>query len=170
MVVTAFSRLIYVKYIICFPGKLIKTFHLKRNSTIRQIFICRKLFRQVSFSFERKISIQECPAEKQLLRFAESRSGLVRGLTCPSARQCPGSSHPPGCRCGTQHSRNYRQTKMGGNEIPSEVTIYQDAFAHFDKTNSGAVSTKLLGSLLRFVGENPSDAEVQVSQELFKRQ
>merc|ERR1712096_11652 len=70
-------------------------------------------------------------------------------------------SHPPGCRCDTQHSPNYRQSKMGGNEIPSEVTIYQDAFAHFDKTNSGAVSTKLLGSLLRFVGENPSDAEVQ---------
>merc|ERR1712183_855609 len=62
---------------------------------------------------------------------------------------------------GTQHSRNYRQTKMGGNEIPSEVTIYQDAFAHFDKTNCGMLPTKLLGQLLRFVGENPSDAEVQ---------
>ena len=30
------------------------------------------------------------------------------------------------------------------------------------QTNSGSIPTKLLGQLLRFVGENPSDAEVQV--------
>ena len=77
-----------------------------------------------------------------------------------------------------------------------EVTLYQDAFTHFDKekgtlkhfrlkyfksehnfdvrhflqmlgrlklqTNTGSIPTRLLGPLLRFVGENPSDAEVQV--------
>ena len=32
------------------------------------------------------------------------------------------------------------------------------------QTNSGSIPTKLLGQLLRFVGENPSDAEVQVSR------
>ena len=51
---------------------------------------------------------------------------------------------------------------MGG-EIPGEmVIIYQDAFRHFDTKNCGMVSSKSLGPLLRFVGENPSDAEVQV--------
>ena len=51
---------------------------------------------------------------------------------------------------------------MGGS-IPGEmVIIYQDAFSHFDKDNCGMVSTKRLGQMLRFVGENPSDAEVQV--------
>ena len=51
---------------------------------------------------------------------------------------------------------------MGG-AIPGEmVIVYQDAFAHFDNKNCGMVSTKKLGLLLRFVGENPSDAEVQV--------
>ena len=51
---------------------------------------------------------------------------------------------------------------MGGS-IPGEmVIIYQDAFSHFDKDNCGMVSTKLLGQMLRFVGENPSDAELQV--------
>merc|ERR1719348_2248774 len=50
---------------------------------------------------------------------------------------------------------------MGG-AVPGEmVIIYQDAFAHFDSRNCGIISTKLLGQLLRFVGENPSDAEVQ---------
>ena len=50
-----------------------------------------------------------------------------------------------------------------GREIPGEmVIIYQDAFQHFDTKNCGMVSSKQLGMLLRFVGENPSDAEVQV--------
>merc|ERR1712013_69743 len=50
---------------------------------------------------------------------------------------------------------------MGGDFVPAEVTLFQDAFSHFDKTDSGMIPTKLLGQLLRFVGENPSDAEVQ---------
>ena len=32
------------------------------------------------------------------------------------------------------------------------------------QTKSGSIPTKLLGQLLRFVGENPSDAEVQVEK------
>ena len=54
---------------------------------------------------------------------------------------------------------------MGGDYVPGEVTLFQDAFAHFDKTNSGMIPTKMLGQLLRFVGENPSDAEVQVCRQ-----
>ena len=51
---------------------------------------------------------------------------------------------------------------MGG-AIPGEMLIiYQDAFTHFDNSNCGMISTKMLGQLHRFVGENPSDAEVQV--------
>ena len=52
---------------------------------------------------------------------------------------------------------------MGGDSVPGEVTLFQDAFSHFDKTKCGKLSTKMLGQLLRFVGENPSDAEVQVT-------
>ena len=44
------------------------------------------------------------------------------------------------------------------------IVLYQDAFQHLDKTNCVMLPTKLLGPLLRFVGENPSDAEVQVRQ------
>merc|ERR1711915_48585 len=51
---------------------------------------------------------------------------------------------------------------MGGANILGElVIVYQDAFQHFDHAGSGVVSTRRLGQLLRFVGENPSDAEVQ---------
>ena len=64
-----------------------------------------------------------------------------------------------------------------------DVTSYQDAFAYFDKVkwfpqyllfkslvfqaSSGNISTKLLGQLLRFVGENPSDSEVQVRKKFW---
>merc|ERR1711892_359002 len=50
---------------------------------------------------------------------------------------------------------------MGGDAIPEEVILFQDAFQQLDKTKCGMLPTKLLGQLLRFVGENPSDAEVQ---------
>jgi len=46
--------------------------------------------------------------------------------------------------------------------IPSDlVVLFQDAFAHFDRNRSGMLPTKTLGQLLRYVGENPSEAEVQ---------
>ena len=56
---------------------------------------------------------------------------------------------------------------MGGDIVPGEVVILQDAFSHFDKDNCGMVATKRLGQMLRFVGENPSDAEVQVSYAVY---
>lgn len=46
--------------------------------------------------------------------------------------------------------------------IPADLVVqFQDAFAYFDKGNCGIISTKLLGPLLRYVGENPSEAEIQ---------
>ena len=70
------------------------------------------------------------------------------------------------CKLFRAHANLLQERKdnivMGG-EIPGEmVIIYQDAFRHFDTKNCGMVSSKSLGPLLRFVGENPSDAEVQV--------
>ena len=49
------------------------------------------------------------------------------------------------------------------DNLPADlVVLYQDAFAHFDTENTGIISTKSLGPLLRYCGENPSEAEVQV--------
>jgi len=48
------------------------------------------------------------------------------------------------------------------DNLPADlVVLYQDAFAHFDTENTGIISTKTLGPLLRYCGENPSEAEVQ---------
>ena len=49
------------------------------------------------------------------------------------------------------------------DQMPADlVVLYQDAFKHFDCDNSGIITTKQLGPLLRFCGENPSEAEIQV--------
>ncbi|XP_023330204.1 calmodulin isoform X3 [Eurytemora carolleeae] len=46
--------------------------------------------------------------------------------------------------------------------VPADLVVqFQDAFAHFDRLNCGIIPTKLLGQVLRFVGENPSEAEIQ---------
>ena len=47
--------------------------------------------------------------------------------------------------------------------VPEDLIVqFQDAFQQFDQKGSGIISTKLLGPLLRYVGENPSEAEIQV--------
>ena len=49
------------------------------------------------------------------------------------------------------------------DQMPADlVVLYQDAFKHFDCDNTGIITTKQLGPLLRFCGENPSEAEIQV--------
>merc|ERR550519_2021587 len=46
--------------------------------------------------------------------------------------------------------------------VPEDLIVqFQDAFQQFDQKGSGIISTKLLGPLLRYVGENPSEAEIQ---------
>ena len=53
--------------------------------------------------------------------------------------------------------------KTMDDQMPADlVVLYQDAFKHFDSDNSGIISTKMLGPLLRYCGENPSEAEIQV--------
>ena len=58
-------------------------------------------------------------------------------------------------------------TKMD-DQMPADlVVLYQDAFKHFDCDNTGIITTKQLGPLLRFCGENPSEAEIQVQNPIF---
>merc|ERR1711872_1016998 len=49
------------------------------------------------------------------------------------------------------------------SEALSEVQIreFQDAFHRFDLTGSGVISSKQIGKVLRFIGQNPTEAELQ---------
>ncbi|XP_059096654.1 calmodulin-like [Tigriopus californicus] len=49
-----------------------------------------------------------------------------------------------------------------GDILPADLVIlYQDAFFHFDTDRDGVICTKQLGPLLRYCGENPSEADIQ---------
>ena len=51
----------------------------------------------------------------------------------------------------------------------TQVAEYQDAFRALDTDHDGFIASSQLGQILRDIGENPSDSEVQVYIFLFPR-
>lgn len=48
------------------------------------------------------------------------------------------------------------------NQLTDEqIADFKEAFALFDKTGDGSISTKELGTVMRSLGQNPTDAELQ---------
>ena len=43
-----------------------------------------------------------------------------------------------------------------------QIGTFQDTFREFDKNNDGFINTKELAALLRKLGQNPTEAELQV--------
>ncbi len=43
-----------------------------------------------------------------------------------------------------------------------QIGEFQDAFCHFDTDHDGEISSKELGAVLRQIGQNPTEAELQV--------
>lgn len=43
-----------------------------------------------------------------------------------------------------------------------QIGEFQDAFCHFDTDHDGAINSKELGAVLRQIGQNPTEAELQV--------
>ncbi|XP_020899584.1 calmodulin [Exaiptasia diaphana] len=42
-----------------------------------------------------------------------------------------------------------------------QLSEYRDAFEHFDKDSSGTITTRELGAIMRSLGENPTELELQ---------
>ncbi|XP_023347177.1 calmodulin isoform X2 [Eurytemora carolleeae] len=42
-----------------------------------------------------------------------------------------------------------------------QIGSFQDAFNRFDTAGAGVISSKQLGKVLRFIGQNPTEAELQ---------
>ena len=52
---------------------------------------------------------------------------------------------------------------MAGSSLNlSEIRMFQDAFQRFDTAIDGAVNTLEIGMIMRSVGFNPSDPDIQV--------
>ena len=50
---------------------------------------------------------------------------------------------------------------MADKLSPDEVEQYKEAFSLFDKNGDGTVSTKELGTIMRSLGQNPTEAELK---------
>jgi len=44
---------------------------------------------------------------------------------------------------------------------PEDLSIFKEAFTVYDKNNDGTITTKELSTVMRSLGQNPTDAEVQ---------
>lgn len=44
-----------------------------------------------------------------------------------------------------------------------QIGEFQDAFTYFDTDHDGIINSRELGSVLRQIGQNPTEAELQVS-------
>ena len=45
-----------------------------------------------------------------------------------------------------------------------QIGAFQDAFFRFDTDHDGVINAKELGPVLRQIGQNPTEAELQVSE------
>ena len=45
-----------------------------------------------------------------------------------------------------------------------QIGAFQDAFFQFDTDHDGVINAKELGPVLRQIGQNPTEAELQVSE------
>merc|ERR1712118_498477 len=64
---------------------------------------------------------------------------------------------------GTRSRQNQEQTAVMGDDQLTEEQIaeFNEAFALFDKDGDGTITTKELGTVMRSLGQNPTEAELQ---------
>jgi calmodulin len=51
-------------------------------------------------------------------------------------------------------------TEMG-DLSPEQIAEFKEAFSLFDKDGDGTITTKELGTVMRSLGQNPTEAELQ---------
>merc|ERR1711870_148944 len=60
------------------------------------------------------------------------------------------------------YQRRSKSAKMGEDQLTEEqIAEFKEAFSLFDKDGDGTITTKELGTVMRSLGQNPTEAELQ---------
>merc|ERR1712156_437134 len=80
----------------------------------------------------------------------------VHGESPPSPRRVTSATTP------ASHHSNTTNTKAMADQLTEEqIAEFKEAFSLFDKDGDGTITTKELGTVMRSLGQNPTEAELQ---------
>ncbi|KAF4084910.1 hypothetical protein AMELA_G00111460 [Ameiurus melas] len=94
------------------------------------------------------------PAEGHACRGGVLCTTVKAGLRCAEFSL----HHLRGVRAG-QHASESR--KMADQLTEEQIAEFKEAFSLFDKDGDGTITTKELGTVMRSLGQNPTEAELQ---------
>jgi Ca2+-binding EF-hand superfamily protein len=60
-----------------------------------------------------------------------------------------------------QKRRIFFQIQMADQLTEEQIAEFKEAFSLFDKDGDGTITTKELGTVMRSLGQNPTEAELQ---------
>lgn len=94
-----------------------------------------------------------------MLNFFPYQTNLMQTPSISCSHYCPAT-----ILCSRQRSRD-KDIEMSSNWYGRKCVVvfteYFEAFSYFDKDNSGYITTKELGTLMKSLGENPTENELQ---------
>ena len=67
----------------------------------------------------------------------------------------------PNATARTLERENTRRRNMAADLTDEQIAEFKEAFALFDKDGDGTITTKELGTVMRSLGQNPTEAELQ---------
>ena len=80
---------------------------------------------------------------------------------------------PPRCPCAPAGSAARRLARavpltrpLFWDRTEEQIAEFKEAFSLFDKDGDGTITTKELGTVMRSLGQNPTEAELQVRRQL----
>merc|ERR1712013_427951 len=62
---------------------------------------------------------------------------------------------------GIPHTPHYEKIKMSDTLTEEQIAEFKEAFSLFDRDNDGTITTKELGTVMRSLGQTPTEQELQ---------
>lgn len=87
-----------------------------------------------------------------------ARPFAAAARTSPSGRIAIDRRRPPATG---RHFSNARFSLQADQLTEEQIAEFKEAFSLFDKDGDGTITTKELGTVMRSLGQNPTEAELQ---------